>query len=133
MLKRTALCILTLAAACLASRAANPEVWLAPSDAAAGGYRALFDHPEQWAQTRAHVNVLAYADHRLDKDFSDDELRTYLPMIDRWGLKLGLEVGSIKPWGKTGQKTFDVQRRKWDRFGSLGGNCLLYTSPSPRD
>jgi hypothetical protein len=27
----------------------------------------------------------------------------------------------VKPWDTTGQKTFQVESEKWDRFQSLGG------------
>ena len=56
--------------------AARPEIWLAPPNAPDGrSWRQLFELPEQWAETRARVQVLAYADHNLDRQFSDDELR----------------------------------------------------------
>ena len=111
-----------------------PEVWLGPPDAPGGDcFRNLFTHPEQWAETRKHIHVLQYADHRLDKQFTDDELRAWLPMIEKWGLKLGLEVGAVKSWGITGQKTFDVQRRKWDRLQSLGGRIHAIAMDEPLD
>jgi len=34
------------------------------------------------------------------KQFSDDELRAWLPKIRESGLTLGLEVGCVKPWGE---------------------------------
>lgn len=101
---------------------AKPEVWLAPADTPDGeNLRALFSHPEQWTETRSRIQVLQYADHRLDKQFTDEELGAWLPMIEKWGLKLALEVGAVKPWGQTGQETFDIQRQKWDRFQRIGG------------
>lgn len=84
-------------------------------------FRDLFEQPEAWRQTRSLIDVLDYADHWLDKQFTDDELRRWLPMIAQWGLKFELEVGAIKPWGITGEKTFNIQRPKWDRFVRLRG------------
>ena len=110
----------------------KPEVWIGPPDAPDGqSFRALFVHPEQWAESRRRIDVLAYSDHRLDKQFTDDELRVWLPQIEKWGLKLGLEVGAVKPWGITGQKTFDIQRKKWDRFQSLGGEIYALAMDEP--
>ena len=62
--------------------------------------------------------MLVYADHWLHKQFTDDELKAWFPMLKQWGLKLELEVGAIKPWGVTGEKTFEIQRPKWDRCAS---------------
>lgn len=137
MIKFTTLCFLTLTSACLPAPpapASKPDVWLAPPDAAVGeSFRQLFTHSEQWAETRSRIHVLQYADHRLDKQFTDDELRAWLPMLEKWGLKLGLEVGAVKPWGITGRKTFDVQRKKWDRFQSLGGKIHAIAMDEPLD
>ena len=93
--------------------------------------RQLFTKPESWVETRSMVKVLGYADHQLNRQFKDDELRAWLPMIERWGLKLGLEVGAVKPWGTTGQKTFEVQRKMWDRFQSLGGRIHAMAMDEP--
>lgn len=84
-------------------------------------WRDLFEHPEQWEKTRASVDVVGYADHMLRKQFTEEELRRWLPQIGKWGLKFGLEVGAVKPWGATGQKAFDAQRATWDRFQAYGG------------
>lgn len=112
--------------------AATPEVWLAPAPTPDGeNLRALFIHPEQWAETRQQVHVLAYADHCLDRQFTDDELQAWLPMIESWGLKLALEVGAVKPWGQTGEKCFEIQRKKWDRFQRLGGKMYAIAMDEP--
>lgn len=122
MIKKLNIWLLLFGAVCCAGAAApKPEVWFGiPSASDGQAWRDLFAHPEQWAETRSKVQVLGYADHTLDRQFKDDELRAWFPMLDKWGLKLGLEVGAIKPWGQTGQKVFDIQRQKWDRFISLG-------------
>jgi hypothetical protein len=87
--------------------------------------------PDQWVETRSLVHVLGYADHQLDRQFKDEELRVWLPMIERWGLKLGLEVGAVKPWGTTGQKTFEVERKMWDRFQLLGARIYALAMDEP--
>ncbi len=103
-----------------------------PPGAADGkSLRQLFAHPDQWQETRTNIHVLGYADHQLNRQFTDDELRAWLPMIGQWGLKLGLEVGAVKPWGPTGQKTFDIERKYWDRFQSLGGRIYALAMDEP--
>ena len=105
-----------------APAASRPEVWMMPPAAPDGSsLRELFEHPDQWAETRSRVDVLGYADHILNKQFTDEQLRTWLPQLGKWNLKRGLEVGAIKPWGTTGRKVFEIQRVAWERFQSLGG------------
>jgi hypothetical protein len=61
----------------------------------------------------------------------DEELRAWLPQIEKWGLKLGLEVGAVKEWGPTGQKVFESQRRSLDRIRSLGGHIHALAMDEP--
>jgi hypothetical protein len=105
-----------------AEPAAKPKLWMGPPSYDNGKcFRELFEHPEQWKETRATIDVLVYADHRLHTQFTDDELRAWLPQIAQWGLKFELEVGAVKPWGQTADKTFSAEQPKWDRFLRLGG------------
>jgi hypothetical protein len=46
-------------------------------------------------------------------------------------MKLGLEVGAVKPWGKTGKRVFEVQRPMWDRFNRLGGDIFAIALDEP--
>jgi len=108
------------------------EVWMMPPSSPDGrALRELFTKPDEWKETRASVTVLGYADHFLHKQFKDDELKHWLPLLDTWGLKLGLEVGAVKPWGKTGKATFEAQRPMWDRFQSLGGKIHAVAMDEP--
>jgi hypothetical protein len=84
-------------------------------------FRELFQRPDEWKETRATIGLLGYADHNLTRHFSDAELRAWLPMLRGWGIKFELEVGAVKPWGTTGEKTFAIQRPQWDRVQRLGG------------
>jgi hypothetical protein len=52
-------------------------------------------------------------------------------MIERWGMKFALEVGAVKPWGITGEKTFAVERPMWDRFQRLGGRIHAVAMDEP--
>jgi hypothetical protein len=126
-------CLLALGSVLRAQESApKPEVWMMPPAAQDGrSLRELFAKPEEWRETRAKVDVLGYADHLLHKQFTDDELRAWLPLIGKWGLKLGLEVGAVKEWGKTGQGTFDAQRPMWDRFQALGGRIHALAMDEP--
>jgi len=84
-------------------RTSMPEVWMMPPAAPDGRcWRELFAKPEDWAETRSRVTVLGYWARHLDKQFTDEELRAWLPQIETWGLKLGLEVGAVKEWGPAG-------------------------------
>lgn len=111
---------------------AKPDVWLMPPSAFDGEcFRELCTHPEQWKETAGRVNVIGYADHVLNKQFTDAELREWLPALEKRGLKLGLEVGAVKPWGLTGDKTFAAERPMWNRFQSLGGHIYALAMDEP--
>jgi len=100
----------------------RPEVWMGPPSYDKGRcLRELFENPDQWAEARKLVDVLTYADHHLQKQFTDDELGAWLPRLESWGIRLALEVGAVKPWGRTGEKTFGVERPIWERVRRLGG------------
>jgi hypothetical protein len=71
--------------------------------------RELFAQPDQWKETRALVDALGYTDLNFNKQFTDDELKAWFAKMAEWKLKLGLEVGAIKPWGLTGEKTFAIE------------------------
>jgi len=112
--------------------ASRQEVWMMPPAAPDGRcWRELFAAPERWAETRSRVTVLGYWARHLDKQFTDDELRTWLPQIETWGLKLGLEVGAVKEWGPTAQQVFDAERPAWDRILSLGGRIHAMAMDEP--
>jgi len=94
-------------------------------------FRELFEHPDQWQQTRAAIDTLIYADHCLHKQFTDDQLRTWLPMLKKWGIKFELEVGAVKPWGLTAEKTFSIERPMWDRVVRLGSSIHAIAMDEP--
>lgn len=107
---------------CAQGRGAKPLCMGPPSYDNGRCFRELFEHLDQWQQTRAAIDTLIYADHWLHKQFTDDQLRAWLPMLQQWGIKFELEVGAVKPWGITGEKTFSIERPMWDRFLRLGGS-----------
>ena len=116
----------------LPALAGEPKVWIGPPTGDNGRcLRELFEHPDQWKETRSRVGTLIYADHVLDSQFSDDDLRKWFALLNAWGLKLELEVGAIKPWGVTGEKTFQTLKPRWDRFHRLGGKIDALSMDEP--
>lgn len=110
----------------------KPVVWMMPPAAADGRcLRELFTRPEEWRETRVKVDVLGYADHQLNRQFTDQELAAWLPLLAQWKLRLGLEVGAVKEWGPTGRKAFDAQRPMWERFQKLGGPIYAMAMDEP--
>ncbi|MFI5381465.1 MAG: hypothetical protein ACHRHE_19375 [Tepidisphaerales bacterium] len=116
----------------LAQPATRPAVAMYPPTQDNGRcFRELFEQPEQWKDTRSLISAVGYADHLLNKQFTDEQLGKWLPMLQQWGLQLELEVGAVKPWGTTGEKTFNIQRKQWDRFQRLGGRIHAIAMDEP--
>lgn len=133
LLKRLfVLSLLLVGSVAMAAEPAKPELWIFPPALPDGtNLRELFQHPEQWTETRSQVQVLGYADHMLHKQFTDDELRAWLPRLTEWRLQLALEVGCVKPWGVTGKEAFAKQKKMWERFESLGGKIGVFALDEP--
>ena len=112
--------------------AEKPEVWMGPPGQENGrNFRALFAQPEQWAETRALIDVLFCTDLQTKKYFTDDELRAWFAQLKQWKLKFAMEVGAIKPWGLTGERTFAIERPLWERLQQLGGNIYAIAMDEP--
>ncbi len=121
---------LSLAAPTLAT--AQPRVWMFPTPYMKGQeFREMFQNPAGWQRTRQSIEGIAYADHWLNSQFNDAQLRAWLPQISRWGLKLALEVGAVKPGSPTGQHAFDVSHPRWDRFIADGGRIDAIAMDEP--
>jgi hypothetical protein len=122
---------LLCAIAAHAAKSPRTEVWMMPPGTDnAKALRELFTRPEEWAETRKAITVIGCTGNHL-KHFTDDELRRWLPRLEQWGLRLGLEVGAVKEWGPTGQKTFDAERQQWDRIRALGGRIDALAMDEP--
>lgn len=110
----------------------KPLVWMGPPAYDNGRcFRELFDRPDQWKETRSAIDVLLYADLNLKKQFTDDQLRAWFAQLNKWQLKFAMEVGAIKPWGQTGEKTFNLERPNWDRVQRLGGHIYAVAMDEP--
>ncbi len=115
-----------------ASKDAARPVWMMPPWRANGeAWRQLFENPLAWVETRKHIQVIGCADHNLNRQFTDSELRKWLPLLQQWGIKFGLEVGAIKEWGPTGEQAFAVGSKMWDRFEALGGKISALAMDEP--
>ncbi len=124
--------LLSLAMLVLRAQAAGPQVWMGPPlNDGAHCFRELFEHPEQWAETRQLVDVLFATDLQLTKQFTDDELRAWFAQAQSWKLKLAMEVGALKEWGQTGEKTFAAERPLWERLQRLGANLYAIAMDEP--
>jgi len=101
-----------------------------PSGHKGAQLRELFEHPDQWARTRALTGGILYADHAFS-DFSDAELRAWFDQLTQWKLALELEVGGVKEWGVTGAGTFAGERAAWERIERLGGRIASIAMDEP--
>jgi hypothetical protein len=73
-------------------------VWIGPPGVENGkSLRAMFEHPDEWKETRAMVDGILYADHNLGQ-FPDADLRLWFSRMRDWKLRLSLEVGAVKEW-----------------------------------
>lgn len=114
----------------------NPKrqasVWMMPrGDEAGRSFRDLFEHPDQWQETRSQIDVLGITDLNLQRHFTDDELRKWFGQMHEWKVRLGMEVGAVKPWGTTGEKTFNAERPNWERLQRLGADIYAIAMDEP--
>ena len=71
----------------------QPVVWMMPPSYDNGRcFRDLFEQPDAWRETRSVIDVLGYADHNMDKQFTDDQLRAWFHKLQHWRIKFALEV-----------------------------------------
>jgi hypothetical protein len=111
--------------------AQRPTVWIGPPGAENGkSLRAMFEHPDQWPQTRSMIDGLLYADHNM-RQFSDKDLRMWFADMRDWKLRLSLEVGAVKEWGVTGDIPFQRQSPWWDHLQKLGGKIDTIAMDEP--
>ncbi|MDR1963911.1 MAG: alpha/beta hydrolase [Planctomycetaceae bacterium] len=83
--------------------------------------RELAKYPEQWEHCRQYVEAILCADHVLNRHFKNDqELRELFLTFQKMKIPFQLEVGAVKPWGKTGAEAFQKQQGNWQRFLRLG-------------
>ena len=93
--------------------------------------RELFDHPEQWTETRSRVDVLGVVPWIVMAHFKDEELKAYAKQIESWGLKVGLECGAVKPHTPTGKGCYLVVKSQIDRLVSCGWKIYALAMDEP--
>ena len=104
------------------------RVWVMPRG---GDFVRMLDNVDQWPETAKITDVFGCADHVINRLYTDEELgRAFRVMKDK-GMRLGLEVGAVKHWGKTGARAFEAQRPMWDRFNRLGGDVFALAFDEP--
>jgi hypothetical protein len=110
----------------------GPTVWMSPPGMNKGqAFRDLFEHPDDWKETRSLIDVLFTSDLNFKRNFTDDELTRWFAQARDWKLKLAMEVGAIKPWGKTGAETFKKEQANWDNLQKLGANIYAIAMDEP--
>ncbi|MCL2120378.1 MAG: hypothetical protein FWH27_18345, partial [Planctomycetaceae bacterium] len=88
-------------------------------------YRQMIEHPEQWESLRPHVGALLFTANWLTKQYPDDnDLKTAMDQLRCLKMPMELEVGALKEWAKTGEATYRVQTREWDRILQHGGTVI---------
>ncbi|MCL2104344.1 MAG: hypothetical protein FWH21_04720 [Kiritimatiellaeota bacterium] len=104
------------------------RVWTMPRTA---DFVRMLDNVDQWPETAKITDVFGGADHALNRMYTDEELSRAFRALKDNGMRLGLEVGAVKPWGKTGAKVFEIQRPMWERFNRLGGDVFALALDEP--
>ena len=107
-------------------------VWISPPGQDKGkAFRDLFEHPDEWKETRSLVDVLFTTDLTLRRDFTDDELTRWFGQMRDWKLKFAMEVGAIKGWGKTGAECFAKEKANWEHLQKLGADFYAIGMDEP--
>ncbi|HPA18831.1 MAG TPA: hypothetical protein PLU30_13865 [Verrucomicrobiae bacterium] len=124
--------VLAAATAGASADGSRPEVWMAPPGVDNGRcFRDLFEKPDAWKETRSLIDVVMYTDLNLKRHFTDEDLRKWFAQLAEWKLRLAMEVGAIKPWGLTGEKTFSREKPNWERLQGLGANLYAIAMDEP--
>jgi hypothetical protein len=101
-----------------------------PSFDNGNGLRELFEHPDEWKQTRPMIDEILYADQCFST-FNDRELRGWFALMNLWNIRLALDVGAVKEWGTTADASLPVGERYWDRIQRLGGRIYAMDMDEP--
>lgn len=95
------------------------------------GFDDLFAHPDEWQKTRPLIDSAIFADHGMNKWYTDQQLTAIFDQLNRWNMRFTLEVGAVKPWGPTGAKCFAAETPMWDRFQRLGAHISAIAMDEP--
>ena len=89
------------------------------------------DNLEQWKETLAVIDIIGYADHVLNREYTRTQHEAGFAVMKEIGLPLALEVGAVKEWGRTGQATYTSQRRMWNNFTTRGATIAGIVMDEP--
>lgn len=110
---------LPLALATCGDRGRAPEVWFAPN-LGSPDLLAMFTQPQDWRAAALSTDVFKFYEQQLLADTPAQcpecgrNLYPQLARVDAftrlgtWGLRIGIEVGAIKPWGCTPSTTLPL-------------------------
>jgi hypothetical protein len=109
-----------------------PVVWIAPPGQDKGrAFRELFERPDDWKEARALTDVLFFSDLAARQNFSDEQLTRWFARARDWKIKIAMEVGAIKPWGRTGADAFSKEKDYWEHLQKLGANLYAIAMDEP--
>jgi len=103
-------------------------VWVMPRGK---DFVGMLDNVDQWPETAKITDVFGCADHVINRTYSDEELSRAFRVMKENGMRLGLEVGAVKHWGRTGVRAFELQHPMWERFNRLGGDVFAIALDEP--
>ena len=115
-------------------------VWMMPKS---GSFIELLDNDklDQWQETLAAIDIIGYADHVLfgsrDEDmrlipYPREVHEAVFEVMNQIGLPLALEVGAVKPWGRTGLSAFTQQNNSfWKNFIERGATIAGIVMDEP--
>jgi len=110
----------------------TPTIWIGPPGQDKGlAFRELFERPEEWKETRSLVDVLFFSDLSVRDRFTDSELTRWFAQAREWKLKLAMEVGAIKPWGRTGADALAKEKDYWEHLQKLGADLYAIAMDEP--
>jgi len=118
---------------CFAQEAGIPRFVVGPpGNTELAAYRQMIERPEEWAKLRPHVGALLFSARWLNEQYPDDgDLKTAMTSLQKIGVPIELEVGALKEWTKSGEKTYHAQTKDWDRIIRAGGDVRWLAMDEP--
>jgi len=124
------------------------ELWWSPHISNTYDIKKVLVDGRGWEEERKKVSVIKLHDLHLFppwkaqwlelgnqddeiKFLNDQELKTTLENLKKWGIKLALEGGSVKSWGCNGDMPAEIALAVIDRIEKLGGKVDYITMDEP--
>ena len=115
-------------------------VWFAPNFASED-YIDLFTRPEEWQSARQQIDVFQFDTQSMLNDpceiCGDNILPAYVAVdafrkLYTWGIPISVSVGSVKEWGCTGHREFEVADLVIQNIENNGGVVDIVAMDEPR-